>query len=306
MLILGRKYKFTTLETNRLKKFHHIPISIKYNQKSPEEILYEIKTTLKSKNIKIIVLNTKSKIDDTIIKYLTKLQFDEQISILSVEKFMETYLHKCYIPEDHKDLHYLSDIKPFSTWQYIQKRTIDFIGVFTLLLLSFPILVYARYRIKKESPGTSMFKQARVGLNGKIFKCNKFRSMHTDSHHDKYTRENDTRIFTWGNTMRKTRIDELPQLINVLKGDMHFIGPRAEWDILVKEYEEEIPYYHERHIVRPGITGWAQVNYPYGANIEDTKQKLMYDLYYIKYWNILLEIKVIWKTIMVVLGKKGT
>ena len=105
--------------------------------------------------------------------------------------------------------------------------------------------------------------------------------------------------------MRKTRIDELPQLLNVLKSEMHFIGPRAEWNILVESYEKEIPYYNERHIIRPGITGWAQVNYPYGSNIEDTKQKLMYDLYYIKHWSIWLELKVVWKTILVVLGKKG-
>ncbi len=86
---------------------------------------------------------------------------------------------------------------------------------------------------------------------------------------------------------------------------MHLIGPRAEWNILVENYEKALPYYHERHLIAPGITGWAQVNYPYGANLEDTKQKLMYDLYYIKHWSILLELKVIWKTILVVLNKKG-
>ncbi len=150
-----------------------------------------------------------------------------------------------------------------------------------------------------------MFKQLRVGINGQTFKCNKYRSMHLNSHHDKYTRENDNRVFPWGNFMRKTRIDELPQMLNVLKGDMHLIGPRAEWDILVKEYEKEIPYYNERHLVRPGITGWAQVMYPYGAGVEDAKQKLMYDLYYIKHYSLWLDIKIIWKTIMVVLGKKG-
>lgn len=305
MIILGRKYKFTHLEKERLKKKKHQLQIIKYTKKTPEEVLKEIKQTLKKENIKTIVLNTKATVDDKIIKYLTNLQFEENIEIITIEKFMEKYLQKCYIPEDHKDLHYLQDIKPFSTFQYIQKRAIDYIGVFTLLIIIWPILIYARKRIKKESPGTSMFKQLRVGKNKKLFKCNKFRSMHLNSHHDPYTRKGDTRIFPWGVSMRKTRIDELPQLINVLKGDMHFIGPRAEWNILVENYEKEIPYYHERHLIRPGITGWAQVNYPYGSNIEDTKQKLMYDLYYIKYWNIWLEIKVIWKTIEVVIGKQG-
>ena len=166
-------------------------------------------------------------------------------------------------------------------------------------------MIYARQRIKKESPGSLIFKQPRVGIKGRIFYCHKFRSMHEDSHHDPYTRENDPRVYTWGETMRKTRIDELPQLLNVLQGDMHLIGPRAEWNILVEGYEKELPYYNERHLVRPGITGWAQVMYPYGAGVEDAKQKLMYDLYYIKHYSIWLEIKIIFKTIMVVLCKEG-
>lgn len=305
MLILGRKYKFTELERNILKKKKYNLNIIKYTNKKPEDVLQHIKKTIKKDKIKVIVLNTKSTVDDEIIKYLTNIQFKKNISIITIEKFMEKYLHKCYIPEDHKDLHYLEDIKPFSLWQLLQKRTIDYLGVFLVLILIWPILLYARKRIKKESPGTSMFKQLRVGKDKKLFKCNKFRSMHLNSHHDPYTRENDTRIFPWGNTMRKTRIDELPQLLNVLKGDMHFIGPRAEWNILVENYEKEIPYYHERHLIRPGITGWAQVNYPYGSNIEDTRQKLMYDLYYIKHWTIFLELKVILKTIKIVLAKEG-
>lgn len=115
--------------------------------------------------------------------------------------------------------------------------------------------------------------------------------MHENSKHNPYTKENDERVFAFGSFMRKTRIDEIPQCINILRGEMHLIGPRAEWDILVRNYEKEIPYYNERHLVRPGITGWAQVNYPYGENAEDTKQKLMYDLYYIKHWSVWLEIK---------------
>ena len=120
-----------------------------------------------------------------------------------------------------------------------------------------------------------------------------------------YTQEDDPRIFSWGKIMRKTRLDELPQMWNILKGEMHLIGPRAEWIELVEKYEKSIPYYNERHLVAPGITGWAQVNYPYGQNLEDTKQKLMYDFYYIKYWNIVFELKIVWMTAMTVLGKKG-
>ena len=129
--------------------------------------------------------------------------------------------------------------------------------------------------------------------------------MHEHCVHKPYTQKNDSRVFEFGKFMRKTRMDELPQCINVLRGDMHLIGPRAEWDILVRNYEKAIPYYNERHLVRPGITGWAQVNYPYGENIEDAKQKLMYDLYYIKYWSLWLEIKTILMTIAVMIRKKG-
>jgi lipopolysaccharide/colanic/teichoic acid biosynthesis glycosyltransferase len=120
-----------------------------------------------------------------------------------------------------------------------------------------------------------------------------------------YTQEQDLRIFPFGQFMRKTRIDELPQIINVLKGEMHMLGPRAEWNILSDQYEELIKDYDKRYLVRPGITGLAQVSYPYGRNIYDAEQKLTYDLEYIKNWSILTEIKVILQTVKVVLGKQG-
>ena len=113
------------------------------------------------------------------------------------------------------------------------------------------------------------------------------------------------RITRLGRFLRETSLDELPRFINVIKGDMSVVGPRPHLESLSLEYQKDVKDYLKRHIVKPGITGWAQVNYPYGSNIEDTKQKLMYDLYYIKYWNIFLEMKVIWKTILVVLYKKG-
>ena len=220
---------------------------------------------------------------------------------------LEKYLHKIYIPKDGGDLSFLDEIKPFTKWQYFLKRVVDFSIAVPLAILTTPIMLYSAYRIKKESPDAGIFfTQNRIGKNGKPFKCIKFRTMRTDiEYFNPYTQENDPRIFKWGATMRKTRIDELPQLINVIKGDMHMIGPRAEWDELVKKYEKEWPFYHSRHLIAPGITGWAQVNYPYGQNLEDTYQKLMYDLYYIKNWSLWLEIKTIFKTIWVMVGGKG-
>jgi len=195
--------------------------------------------------------------------------------------------------------------KEYTNFQFFQKRLIDFIVGGSLLLVSMPVMLYTVLRIKKESPGSIFFKQSRIGLNGKPFMCYKFRSMHVNSKFNPYTQENDSRIFPFGNTMRKMRIDELPQLLNIIKGEMHLIGPRAEWDILVKDYEKIIPNYHERHIVAPGITGLAQVCYPYGRNVDDAKKKLEYDIEYITNWSLAKELMVIFKTIKVVLGKEG-
>lgn len=195
--------------------------------------------------------------------------------------------------------------KTYTKFQYIQKRLIDFLIGGVLLLFALPVIFYTLYRIKKESPGPIFFKQSRIGLNGKTFICYKFRSMHVNSKFNPYTQENDSRIFPFGNTMRQMRIDELPQLLNIIKGEMHLIGPRAEWDILVKDYESIIPDYHDRHLVAPGITGLAQVKYPYGRNVQDAKNKLKYDRLYINSWSLGLEFKVVWKTIEVILGKRG-
>ncbi|MFA7070704.1 MAG: sugar transferase, partial [Sulfurimonas sp.] len=132
-----------------------------------------------------------------------------------------------------------------------------------------------------------------------------WREANSDKDGAMFACEGDERVFPWGEIMRKTRIDELPQMLNVLRGEMHLIGPRPERKVWIEQFEKEIPYYNERHLVRPGITGWAQVNYRYASGVDDTKQKLMYDLYYIKHYSVWLDIKIIYKTIMVVLGRKG-
>jgi len=181
-------------------------------------------------------------------------------------------------------------------------------SIFALVILIFfsPFALYIAYRIKKESPGKVLFKQQRVGRGGKSFTCYKFRSMHESSAQgDLYTQVNDLRIFSFGHTMRKMRIDEVPQLWNVLKGEMSIVGPRAEWDLLVKGYEERIPNYSYRHLVKPGITGLAQVRYHYGINDRDTKIKLRYDLFYIEHQSLSLDLWILWRTIWIVLGRKG-
>ena len=308
MLILGRKYKFTPLELQRLhKKFKNIAI-VRYGNRSQEEVLKQLQDETNQNDFDMLVLNTKAKVGDDIIKYLTNLQFEKrnkEIKIISIEHFLEEFLHKCYIPDNHTDLHFLADIRPYNGFEYGLKRVVDYTGAFILFIINLFIKPIVSKKQKLQSPGQLYFTQERVGKNAKNFTCYKYRTMHENSYHDPYTKEGDSRIYEYGEFMRKTRIDEIPQYKNILKGEMHLIGPRAEWNILVENYEKTLPYYHERHLVAPGITGWAQVNYPYGANLEDTKQKLMYDLYYIKHWSIILELKVICKTILVVIGKKG-
>jgi len=309
MLILGEKYKFTSLEVAQLKKRFLDISTIDYKDTKPIDVIESIENTLKDDSLNIIVLNTKVKVDDEIIKYLTNLKFSyKDIKIISIEHFLEEYLYKCYIPESNDDLHYLDDIKSFNTLQKIQKKIIDIIAILFLVPLLFILKIFVKKKIAEQSPGSLYFKQDRVGLNNKEFKCAKFRSMREDAEKDgaAFAYKDDPRIFQFGEIMRKTRIDEVPQVINIFHGEMSLIGPRPERKYWIeKDFEKHIPYYNQRHIIKPGITGWAQVMYPYGDGIEDARQKLMYDLYYIKYWTIWLDIKVIWKTILVIIGKEG-
>ena len=150
------------------------------------------------------------------------------------------------------------------------------------------------------------FFQSRIGKGHAIFPLVKLRTMRVEPvDGDLYTRPDDPRITRVGHFLRTSRLDELPQLWNVLKGEMSLIGPRAEWDRLVEQYERDIPCYHFRHLVKPGITGWAQVNYPYGASLADTERKLEYDLYYIRHFSFVLDATIVLKTIHIMLFGKG-
>ena len=178
------------------------------------------------------------------------------------------------------------------------KRVFDIIMAIIIGVMTLPVMAVAAIIVRLESPGPIIYSQDRVGENGKEFKVHKFRSMRNDAEKDgaKWAQVNDPRVTKFGNFMRKTRIDELPQLINVLKGEMSFIGPRPERMVFIKELEKEIPYYNLRHMVKPGLTGWAQVMYPYGASVEDARRKLEYDLYYIKHHSLYLDMMIMFMT----------
>ncbi len=174
-----------------------------------------------------------------------------------------------------------------------------------VLVLATPVFLAAAAAIWFEDRGPVFFKQSRVGKNRVPFTVYKFRSMRENVTGIPYAQEFDTRVTKVGRFLRASRIDEFPQILNVIKGEMSLIGPRAEWSRLVAEYEKQIPCYHFRHLVRPGITGWAQVNYPYGASIGDTLRKLEFDLYYVKHFSFTLDASIVLKTIHVMLFGKG-
>lgn len=187
------------------------------------------------------------------------------------------------------------------------KRIVDIFAALCIGLVTVPIMIISALIVKMESKGPVFFKQSRIGLGNKPFMVYKFRSMklHNEKEHSRYAEDNDDRITKFGNFMRKTRIDELPQLWNVLIGEMSFVGPRCEWDKLCKEYEKEIPFYNIRHSVKPGLTGWAQVRYPYGMGVEDALQKLTYDIYYIKHQNLAFDLVILFKTVKIVVFGRG-
>ncbi|MEM9926726.1 MAG: sugar transferase [Cyanobacteria bacterium P01_D01_bin.50] len=187
------------------------------------------------------------------------------------------------------------------------KRVFDTIASALLLLFVSPLMLLVALLIKLDSPGPIFYSQQRTGLNGIPFKVHKFRSMYQDAEKRgaQWAQERDPRITRVGYWLRLMRIDELPQVWNVLKGEMSLIGPRPERPQFDAQLKEAIPYYEIRYLVKPGITGWAQVLYPYGASIEDAYEKLSYDLYYIKNYSIWLDIAIAFKTIRVVLLGKG-
>jgi lipopolysaccharide/colanic/teichoic acid biosynthesis glycosyltransferase len=161
--------------------------------------------------------------------------------------------------------------------------------------------------VKLADPGRSIFVQERVGLNGHVFTMYKFRTMYSDAEEQgpAFAREDDPRFIKGGWFLRKSRLDEIPQLWNVLKGDMTLVGPRAEQVPFVERFRKAIPFYDHRHMVRPGITGWAQVNYGYADDQADTMEKLTYDLYYIKHMSPILDLRIFWKSVWTILTGFG-
>ena len=178
---------------------------------------------------------------------------------------------------------------------------------FLALVICLPFIPFIILAVRLSSPGPIFFSQTRVGLHGELFTLYKFRTMRQDAEAQGavWAVKDDARVTPIGMFLRKTRIDEIPQLWNVLRGDMAFVGPRPERPEFVQWLSQEIPFYDLRHLIRPGITGWAQVRYRYGASLEETKRKLEYDLYYVKHLSIGLDLLIMFETIKTIILRRG-
>ena len=273
------------------------------NYSQMEEIISK-----KEIDVLVIVKDIKS---PSFKKYLKRI-FDLKINglkIINYEEFNEDIQKKIDINQINEE--WLLQSNGFdilsNEMQKNIKRGMDIILALILMVFLSPLALITAIIIKIESKGPVIFKQTRIGENMKPFRVYKFRSMrmHDPKKHSRYTLDNDARVTKFGKFMRKTRIDELPQLWNILKGTMSFIGPRPEWDILAKDYARKINHYNLRHLIKPGITGWAQVMFPYGENLEDAKKKLEYDLYYLKHQDFILDVLIVMKTAKAVLLGKG-
>ena len=244
------------------------------------------------------------KLVDILLQYkLSGLQFYNYL------EFYEMYENK--LPVSHLSSKWFLENSGFeiyyNNFNLRAKRLLDLIFAIIIGICTLPLMIMAAIIVKFESKGPIFFVQERIGEGNKKFNIVKFRSMTTDAEKNgpQWASKNDNRVTRWGKIMRATRIDELPQLWNVLRGEMSFVGPRPEREYFIQQLEKEIPYYNLRHTVKPGLTGWAQVMYPYGASVEDAYRKLQYDLYYIKHHDIIFDIKVLLKTITIVIFGKG-
>jgi len=266
---------------------------------------------VRSNNIKEVIINT-SGFSTEIIKKINRdliLLFEEGINIKSSESFYEEITAS--VPKDYLDFNFYKNMN-FSCnsnkrFYKLFHRFLDIVISLTGLLLFLILLPFIFILNVFMNKGPLFYNQTRVGKNGENFTIFKLRSMvvNAESSGAVYAQKNDTRITKFGKFLRKTRLDEVPQFFNILKGDMSIIGPRPERPKFVKDLEEKVPFYAIRHVVKPGLTGWAQVKFPYAGTLEEQEKKLRYDLFYIKEQCILLDFKIIIRTITTVLFFKG-
>jgi sugar transferase (PEP-CTERM system associated) len=232
------------------------------------------------------------------------------ITVVDSVTFLERELEKIELELVNPSWLVFADGFRFSAARDIVKRAFDLCAALVLLLIAWPFMLATAFAVAAESgfTGPVLYRQVRVGYRGRLFQIAKFRSMRTDAEKDGkavWAKAGDDRVTRVGRFIRATRLDELPQLWNVVRGEMSFVGPRPERPEFVQDLEKQIPFFAERHRVKPGLAGWAQLLYPYGASVEDAAQKLRYDLYYVKNHSLLLDLLILIQTVEVVLIGRG-
>lgn len=308
LVFVGEKADFDAFSEECTRMGSHLPLlhaDCSHDYKPFEAVLASISES-KLQVEAIVVKEAGNALPSDLPMKLVQLYFDG-VPTYTLELFHQVYWRK--IP-----LYRINPIWLFQEGFQIarepvferMKRGSDILLSVVGLLVSLPLIAMAAVVIKMDDGGPVFFAQNRVGRHRVAFKLLKLRTMReAKGTGDPYTRQGDLRITRAGRWLRNARLDELPQLWNVLRGQMSLIGPRAEWDRLVVEYEREIPCYHFRHLVKPGITGWAQVNYRYGTGLQDTLRKLEYDLYYIRNFSFMLDASIVLKTLHVMILQKG-
>jgi len=271
-----------------------------------EKIKGSLQEKIQNYNIDILVVSEEVRTDKDLVAMLYSI-LPQGITIIGLDKFYESVTGKIPVYQISKSW-FLENLIEINRQSFEKaKEAID--TVLGILLLPFVIVLFPiiGLAIKINSSGPVLYKQKRVGKNSEIFELYKFRSMvkNAEKNGAQWAKEDDARVTFVGNFLRKTRIDELPQIWNVIKGDLSFVGPRPERPEFVEELKQQIPFYSSRHLVKPGLSGWAQTNFPYGASIEDATEKLQYDLYYIKNRSLFLDLVIMLKTIAIILRRQG-
>ena len=261
------------------------------------------------KGATIILLLPDAELNGPLAHTLLRARLEQRMQIETVGALMEELTQRTPVEHINDEWLLMEDGFNLNVYKLTRrlKRAMDIVLALCLLLVLWPFMLVTALAVRLDSPGPVIYSQRRVGLKNKDFTVYKFRSMRQDAEKNGavWATKNDPRVTKVGNFIRKVRLDELPQLFNVIKGDMSFVGPRPERPEFVASLSEKIPYYYIRHTVKPGITGWAQVSYPYGASVEDSRMKLEYDLYYIKHMSLFFDFKIFLRTVGVILFPSG-